>query len=109
MPIDLRTIACCLTMSYPSTDAVPEVGLRMVQSIDNMVVLPAPFGPSSPKTSPSLTARLIASTATVDPNRRVRANVSIIGDIEGSPEPVLDRSTPTNRSWQRETPDLNHS
>ena len=43
--------------------AVPEVGLRIVHSIDIVVVLPAPLGPSNPKISPESTVMLRLSTA----------------------------------------------
>ena len=42
------------TMSAPPTIAVPEVGEQSVVSMRMSVDLPAPFGPSSPKISPSL-------------------------------------------------------
>ena len=50
-------------MSKPLIVAVPDVGLRMVQSIDMVVVLPAPLGPSNPKISPDSTVMLRSSTA----------------------------------------------
>jgi len=37
--------------------------LTRVVSIPTVVVFPAPFGPSSPNTSPGSTAKLIPSTA----------------------------------------------
>jgi hypothetical protein len=42
----------------------PEVGSARVVQILMLVVLPAPFGPSRPNSSPSPTFRLIPSTAT---------------------------------------------
>src|SRR6188508_1305382 len=44
--------------------AVPPVGASSVQSILIVVVLPAPFGPSSPKISPALMSKLTPLTAT---------------------------------------------
>ena len=41
----------------------PEVGTTRVVSIPAVVVLPAPFGPSSPKISPACTSRSSWSTA----------------------------------------------
>ncbi|MGW5668513.1 hypothetical protein [Micromonospora sp. NPDC003776] len=51
--------------------AVPPVGASNVISILISVVLPAPFGPSSPKTTPCGTTRSTRSTTTAAPNRRV--------------------------------------
>src|SRR5262245_420589 len=67
-PIDRRTPSACVTISKPCTSAVPEVGGRSVVSMRMSVDLPAPFGPSRPKTSPSSTAKLIPFTATKSPN-----------------------------------------
>ena len=44
--------------------AVPPLGSSSVQSILIVVVLPAPFGPSSPKISPALISKLTPLTAT---------------------------------------------
>ena len=59
--------------SKPRTRAVPEVGSSSVVSILIVVVLPAPFGPSRPNSSPSSTAKLIPRTASTstDPRRNV--------------------------------------
>ena len=51
------------TTSTPSTDAVPLVGRTRVVSTPTVVVFPAPFGPSRPKTSPASTPKLTPSTA----------------------------------------------
>jgi hypothetical protein len=64
-------------MSWPATVAEPEVGGSNVMSILMVVVLPAPFGPSRPNTSPGLTSSVSASTAVTDPNSRRRSRVSI--------------------------------
>ena len=63
MPMDLRTCVASLTTSKPFTFAVPDVGLRIVQSMLMVVVLPAPFGPSNPKISPVSTVMSSLSTA----------------------------------------------
>src|SRR5687767_1563704 len=47
--------------------AVPAVGERIVESIRSVVVLPAPFAPSSPNTSPSRQSKLTPSTAWIFP------------------------------------------
>ena len=63
IPMDLRTLFGSLMMSCPSIFAVPDEGLRIVQSIEMVVVLPAPFGPSNPKISPLSTLMFSVSTA----------------------------------------------
>ena len=62
-PIDRRTPSACLITSKPLTSAVPAVGADSVTSIRMSVDLPAPFGPRSPKISPSWTAKLMPLTA----------------------------------------------
>ena len=47
---------------------MPDVGGSSVVSIRMSVDLPAPFGPSSPKISPSSTAKLMPLTAVKSPN-----------------------------------------
>ena len=49
--------------STPPTVARPLVGRTRVVSMPTVVVLPAPFGPSSPNTSPEVTANETPSTA----------------------------------------------
>src|SRR5688500_3046042 len=51
------------TRSWPSTVAVPDVGSSSVASMRMVVVLPAPFGPRIPNTSPVSTRRSMPSTA----------------------------------------------
>ena len=41
--------------SNPAIAALPELGGKSVVSILIMVLLPAPFGPNKPNTSPALT------------------------------------------------------
>jgi len=54
--------------SIPPRYAVPLVGSSVVVSIPIVVDLPAPFGPSSPKTSPRATSKLIPFTASTPPS-----------------------------------------
>ena len=76
--MEARTRAGRCRMSKPATVAVPAVGGNSVVSILMTVVLPAPFGPSKPKTSPWATVRFKPSTAFKLPNRRVNPDVSKI-------------------------------
>ena len=58
-----RIMLASLTTSYPATRAHPEEGPNRVVRILIRVVFPAPFGPSSPKSSPLLTCRLMSLRA----------------------------------------------
>jgi len=49
--------------SKPLTVAVPAVGSTSPASIFSVVVLPAPFGPTRPNTSPGSTANVDSATA----------------------------------------------
>ncbi len=49
----------------PSTRALPDVGLSRPDSIFKTVVLPAPFGPRKPTSSPSSMEKLTSSAARV--------------------------------------------
>src|SRR3989449_8294966 len=62
------TFSGCLATSHPITLADPDEGKSRVESILIMVVLPAPFGPRTPKTSPSLTFRSTRSRASTLPS-----------------------------------------
>jgi hypothetical protein len=48
--------------------AVPPSGRSSPTAIDSDVVLPAPFGPTSPKNEPAGTSRSTWSTAMFEPN-----------------------------------------
>ena len=50
--------------SYPITVAVPEVGVVRPTNIRKVVVLPAPFGPTTPTISPGWTLKLMSCRAT---------------------------------------------
>ena len=63
-------------MSWPATRPVPLVGTLSVVSIRTSVVLPAPLGPSRPRTVPSGTTKLTPSTATVSPKCLTRSMAS---------------------------------
>ena len=63
MPTARRTPLGSVTRSWPPTIAVPLVGASVVVRMEMVVVFPAPFGPSSAKSSPSRTLKLMLSTA----------------------------------------------
>src|SRR5579863_4940940 len=79
-PIFSRTWRGYRATSKPATNARPSLGGSRVVSIRTIVVLPAPLGPSSPKTSPRRTSKLTWSTAVKAPKRLVRSLVCIAGD-----------------------------
>ncbi len=60
-----RIFFVSFSMSKPNTRAVPALGRRSVVRILINVVLPAPFGPSSPKNSPGRTSRSMPSSAVI--------------------------------------------
>ena len=66
-PINERTRWGSLMTSTPATRAVPPSGAMSVVRIETAVVLPAPFGPSSPSTVPVGTERSRPSSATTSP------------------------------------------
>ena len=66
-PIDLRTLSGSASTSCPATHARPESGRSNVVRMRTAVVLPAPFGPSSPSTVPVGISRSMPSSARVDP------------------------------------------
>src|SRR5918912_689450 len=69
--------------SKPARRAVPAVGSIVVVSIPIVVDFPAPFGPSSPTTSPAATSKSIPFTASAPPGyvlRRPRTSIAFIAD-----------------------------
>ena len=65
-------------MYRPSTIALPEVEERYPVIIFIVVVLPAPFGPRKPTTSPSATSKLMSFMAYLSPYFFVRCSILII-------------------------------
>src|SRR5256886_13869508 len=76
-PIRCLTCIGSRRTSNPATDASPSV--MSVKPVSNLiiVVLPAPFGPSRPKTMPEATFRVTWSTAVSFPYTFVRFSVTI--------------------------------
>src|SRR5688500_80930 len=81
-PTFRRTIAGSFTTSWPSTEAEPPSGRSRVARILIVVVLPAPFGPSRPKTEPFRICRSTPLSARVSPKFLTRAFVWIAISIE---------------------------
>src|SRR3979409_1212964 len=63
IPASPLTAAASRTTSWPAILTLPDVGRRVVVRIEIVVVLPAPFGPSSAKNCPCSTTNLTPSTA----------------------------------------------
>src|SRR5258708_30670271 len=61
----------------PSTIAWPCVGVRSVEIMRRVVVLPAPWGPRSPVIEPSGAVNVTRRTACTSPKRFARSRVSI--------------------------------
>src|SRR5258705_4181194 len=62
----------------PQMSTSPLVGARLPVSICMVVVLPAPFGPSSPRTSPRLSCRETSRTARLLPYDRDSARAETV-------------------------------
>ncbi|SKZ55554.1 Uncharacterised protein [Mycobacteroides abscessus subsp. abscessus] len=67
-----RTISGSVRTSNPAMRAVPLVGSESVVIIRTIVVLPAPLGPSRPRTEPVGTLKLTSSTAVKSSKRLTR-------------------------------------
>src|SRR5688572_12723759 len=71
--------------SNPATAALPPSGRISVARILTAVVLPAPFGPSSPHTAPAGTWRSKPSRALVFPYRFASPSARTAADLVSSP------------------------
>src|SRR5690348_2547674 len=74
-----RSARASATGSMPRTATVPASGRRYPSQISMVVVLPAPFGPSTAVTAPRPARRLSPSTAAVCPYRLTRSRISTAG------------------------------
>src|SRR4051795_13384801 len=68
--------------SMPRTIAWPPSGGRSPSRISTVVVLPAPLGPSRPKTSPGITSKSMPSTARTSPYCLTRPRTRTTGSVE---------------------------
>src|ERR1700683_5770644 len=75
------TAAASRTTSWPATRAQPASGRDRVVRMRRAVVLPAPFGPSTPRIDPAGTWRSMPASATVGPYRLVSLSASIIREV----------------------------
>ena len=63
----------------PATCSEPLVAGNNPHSIRNVVVFPAPLGPSRPKISPRRTSNEVLATAVKSPKRRTRSRTTMTG------------------------------
>ena len=85
----------------PKTRPWPAVGRDRPRSSFTAVVLPAPFGPRKPKTSPRGTVMVSPARATIRPNSLRSSRVSMAADPAlpaTGPAPPLIRGYPSIRS-----------
>ncbi len=75
----MRAWAGRVSIARPAMTIRPEVGRWLPARQSNIVVLPAPLGPTSPTISPASTVKDIPSTATWPPKRLVTASATRIG------------------------------
>src|SRR5437868_11901051 len=64
--------------SAPSSATLPESGAVRPTTIEKVVVLPAPLGPSSPTTSPDASSRLTPLTTVLPLNDLVRSRAASV-------------------------------
>ncbi len=83
-----RDMACGLrpVMSRPRNDTLPPLGLWTPVTTLNKVVFPEPFGPTTPRISPSSMARSTPDNAVTPPNRLLNPRISRIGLIAALPK-----------------------
>src|ERR1041385_1194367 len=79
------------SMRSPRKRTSPELGRCAPTRQEKSVVFPAPFGPMMPKTSPSLTSKSTAESASRPPKRfeSLRTESSAAG-MRGAPQPPPD-------------------
>src|SRR5947209_6573659 len=88
-----RTSSRSRTTSCPATRAWPAVGFASVQSMLIVVVLPAPFGPRKPNTSPGATSKSTPRTALTSPKSLTSSRTMIA--FCRDPLPAIARSNVT--------------
>ena len=75
MPRRARMYIGSSVTSAPSSSTRPESGETSPTTMENVVVLPAPFGPSRPTTSPDEMSRFTPLTTVRPPYDFVRSSV----------------------------------
>src|SRR5262245_11709782 len=90
-PMRRLTPATSVVKLRPKIRASPYDGGNRVASIERVVVLPAPFGPSRPNASPSLMTSEIPRTASIAPKRLPRLSISTPGIVRSFPISACSR------------------
>ncbi len=84
MPFRARMYIGSSVTSWPSSSTRPESGDTSPTTIENVVVLPAPFGPSRPTTSPDAISMFTPRTTVRPPKDLVRSVVrSVAIQLQG--------------------------
>ena len=83
-PIRRLTSSGALRVPKPITSTVPASGDSSVQMIRRVVVLPAPFGPSSPKISPGLASKETPRSTLFVPSVFSRRSTATAAAVTGS-------------------------
>src|SRR3954462_15271901 len=81
-PMRERSCAASRTTARAATRAVPASGERSVERMRTVGVLPAPLGPSTPRTVPGAASSSTPSSARTSPNDLTRPLTSIAGGRE---------------------------
>src|SRR6516162_3165524 len=81
MPSRHRAAGSSLVIVRPAKRTSPAPGARSPEMRPNRLVLPAPFGPTIPTTSPGPTAKDRSSAMTTRPNRFVTLSSSSSGSV----------------------------
>src|SRR4051812_29517140 len=76
------------------TSARPASGCNSVARMRTSVVLPAPFGPSSPKIAPSGTSRSTPASASVEPKFLVTPSTVMADVVKRQPYPPWEGGIP---------------
>src|SRR5688500_1575453 len=103
----MRSWTPALLFGCPNTEMRPSSGAMMLRTIRIVVVLPAPFGPSNPYTTPRGTRRLTFRTAVCPANRFTTFWMSTTGSVmrgagrvrAGQYTPEVEGSNLVTRDW----------
>ena len=101
-----RARAGAIRRFAPATCSEPLVAGNNPHSIRNVVVLPAPLGPSKPKISPRRTSNEVLATAVKSPKRRTRSRTTMTGSAWSATDEAVDESvgTPDAAQWEAPAP-----
>src|SRR5690242_15222132 len=84
--------------SWPANDAFPRLGRASPEMALKRVVLPAPLGPTRPRTSPSPIMKVTSETATRPPNATVIPSSASMCALHLGLRPAF---APPGKQWQQ--------